>query len=852
MVIPMSVCKSAAKKILEELTTILMNKYNLQSAFKDDSIKLRNDMSAILAVLLDAEKKQEKNHLVEDWLMKLRDVLHDAEDLLDDINAEALRQKVEAEMRIVTWVRNMFFFSDMDDRIKKIIVRIDDIANRISSLHLQELDQQQVVDSSNRQRDSVRCYTEVVGREEDKKRVIERLLGGCGNSNNDESFVVVPVVGIGGLGKTTLVNLIFDDDKVKNGFDLKLWIDVSDDLNIERIWQKKVVRAVDCSSDQNVYDIDFLSSCLNDKLSEKKCLLVLDDVWKCNRVEWLDLKKLLLGKFAKGSRILATTRYKSTASVMGENENENENSLYQLGALAVGECRSLFEKWAFGEGEKVQHPNLVKIGEEILMKCGGVPLAIRTVGGLLSGTKEESYWTSVKNSDTWSMSHLSENEDGIMSVLKLSYDQLPSPFKECFAFCSLIPKGKEFDKQDLIHLWMAQGFIQPSNSDQQLEDVGTWYINEFVSRSIFDIVHENHKTEIVKCRMHDLFHDLANLVAGNLMVNSDTSSMTESTRHISFRDRGEIREDPSLFLKLPKLRTLLLCAKLGDHLNVVLSGLTYLRALDLSYTGITYLPNSISSMKLLRYLNLNGNNELRFLPDSICCLHFLQALMLSGCIKMSTFPKKINHLVSLRHLVITSPNVFEKQLGTLTSLRSLTIEHCRNLVSLTEVTQNLTSLRTLRIHNCAKLASLPSNLKNCTALENLEVVNCPKMESLDVSIESLSSLRSLTIKGLHKLRTLPIKPEFYASSLQFLLIIDCVSLMTLPDYVRNLSSLMRIHIRYCPNLLNLPSGFVHLTALQVLQIDGCPLLSPRCQRIAGEDWEKIAHVREIYVDNVRI
>jgi Leucine-rich repeat (LRR) protein len=520
--------------------------------------------------------------------------------------------------------------------------------------------------------------------------------------------------------------------------------------------------------------------------------------------------------------------------------------LYQLGALADGDCRSLFEKWAFGEGESVQHPNLVKIGEEIVTKCGGVPLAVRTVGGLLSGTKEESYWMSVKNSDTWSMSHLPEKEDGIMSVLKLSYDRLPSPFKECFAYCSLLPKGKEFYKQDLIHLWMAQGFIQPSNSDQQLEDVGTWYINEFVSRSIFEIVHENHKTEIVKCKMHDLFHDLAKLVAGNLMVNSDISNMSESTRHVSLRD------NPSFNLTLPKLRTLLLCIKLKPHLNVFLSSSTYLRALDLSYMGITHLPNSIGNMKHLRYLNLNGNIELRFLPDSICGLHFLQTLKLSGCRNISTFPRNFSHLVSLRHLVITSPNIFEKQLGTLTSLRSLTIEHCRYLVSLTEVTQNLTCLRTLRIHNCAKLTSLPSSLKNCIALENLEVVNCPKMESLDVCIVNLSSLRSLTIKGLPKLKTLPIKPEFYASSLQYLFIIDCISLMTLPDCMRNLSSLMRVHIRYCPILLNLPCGFSHLTALQALQIDGCPLLSTRCRRIAGEDWEKIAHVREIYVDNVRM
>ncbi|WJX87427.1 hypothetical protein P8452_69623 [Trifolium repens] len=514
MAIPIGLCKSAAKKILEELSTILTNQYNLYYSFKDDFTKLKNDISAISAVLLDAEKKQDKSHLIQDWLMKLHDVLYDAEDLLDDTTAEALRQKVEAELKLVSLVRNMFFFSDMDDRIKKIIVRVDEIANRISRLNLLVLDQQ--VADPNRQRlnntiSYMRCCTEVVGRDEDKKRVIEMLLDVCSNSNK-----VVPIVGIGG------------------------------------------------------------------------------------------------------------------------------------------------------------------------------------------------------------------------------------------------------------------------------------------------------------------------------------------TRHVSLRD------NPSFNLTLPKLRTLLLCIKLKPHLNVFLSSSTYLRALDLSYMGITHLPNSIGNMKHLRYLNLNGNIELRFLPDSICGLHFLQTLKLSGCRNISTFPRNFSHLVSLRHLVITSPNIFEKQLGTLTSLRSLTIEHCRYLVSLTEVTQNLTCLRTLRIHNCAKLTSLPSSLKNCIALENLEVVNCPKMESLDVCIANLSSLHSLTIKGLPKLTTLPIKPEFYASSLQYLFIIDCISLMTLPDCMRNLSSLMRVHIRYCPILLNLPCGFSHLTALQALQIDGCPLLSTRCRRIAGEDWEKIAHVREIYVDNVRM
>ncbi|KAK7313766.1 hypothetical protein VNO77_38964 [Canavalia gladiata] len=842
MEVPVSLY-NAVQKVLGQLSSLLKEKYDMYLSFEDDLFKLRSDLTAISKVLIDAEKQQERNSVIKDWLETLQIVLHDAEDLFADLNAEALRQDVEAEWWMVTWVKNVYFLSGMDDRIKKLLRRIDRIKEQRSDLL-----RSQIVDHDvpRRPRDTLSSlrFTEVVGREEHKKEVIELLFGG----NSHEGLCVVPIVGIGGLGKTALAHLVFDDEKVKNCFDLRIWVDVYDDLSPNRIMQKQIIRAVD-GSNVPVPEMNTLS-CLQDKVSEKKFLLVLDDVWNCNMVKWLELKKLL-GNGGRGSGILLTTRTKSTAEMMGR------INLYSLSALPDDECWSLFEKWAFGEGESVQHPNLKRIGEDIVNKCGGVPLAIRTVGGLLSVSKEESYWRFVKDSDTWDMGHLHESDDGILSVLKLSYDQLPSHLKECFAYCSLLPKGKAFDKQDLILLWMAQGFIHSSNGEQQLEDIGSWYVNEFVSRSIFDVVHENHKAEIVKCRMHYLLHDLAKSVAGNLMVNSDATKMSESIRHVSFWDQ-KLPVDLSRFLKLQKLRTLQLPGKLGNssyslsQLYVLLSGSTYLRALDLSNSGLKLVPNSIGNMKHLRYLNLNGNTELQALPESICRLHSLETLKLSGCIKISTFPRNFPYLVSLRYLVITSPFDREKRVGTLTSLRWLTLEHCRNLVSLSEVTQHLNLLRTLCIHNCDKLTSLPRNLENCTALETLEVVNCRRMRSLEVCMQGLSSLRSLTIKGLPKLATLPNKLECYATSLQYLFITDCNILMTLPNCLGNLSSLMRMYIKYCHNLQNLPRGFSHLTALQVLQIDGCPNLSTRCRRNVGEDWKQIAHVPEIFVDNVKI
>ncbi|OIV99092.1 hypothetical protein TanjilG_32351 [Lupinus angustifolius] len=859
MTVPVSLW-NVSKKVMSKLTSLTYQKYHLYLSFELDFNKLQSDLTSISAVLLDAEKQQEKSHSVQDWLGKLQDALYDAEDLLDDLNAEVLRQKVENEFRIVTLVRNFFFLTGMDERVKNIRDRIEHIEKQKRNLHLPQLvngkgngvSVNNMDSHRQREREHTRSYlhfTEVVGREKDKKEVIELLCGSC---NSDEGVCVVPIVGMGGLGKTALAHLVFDNDEVKRGFDLRIWVDVSDDFNLERIWEKKITRGVNCS-DHNVLDIDILSS-LQDKVSGKKFLLVLDDVWRGNQIEWLDLKSALISGGAKGgSRVLVTTRYKST---MGR------FSSYNLGVLPDGDCWSLFEKWAFGEGETAHHPNLATIGIEIVKKCGGVPLAIRTVGGLLSESKEESYWLYVKDSDAWGMDigHMLEWEDNnnILSVLKLSYDQLPPHLKECFAYCSSLPKGLEFRKEDLIQLWMSQGFIHLSDRYQQSEDVGSWYFNELVSRSIFDVVHENHRTEIVKCRMHDLFHDLAKSVARPLVVNYDITNMSERTRHLSLWDL-DLREDPNSFLKLLKLRTLILLPTglgtslgSGSYLDVLLSGSTYLRVLDLSRLGIKHLPNSIGYMKHLRYLNLNGNSELQSLPDSICRLHSLQILKLSGCRKISTLPRNFSYLVSLRHLVITSPHVLEQKVGTLTSLRSLTIEHCRNLESLSEVTQNLSVLRTLRIHNCGKLTSLPSNLENCTALENLEVVNCKRMRSLEVSMQRLAHFRSLTIKGLPGLVTLPDKLECYARSLQYLFITDCVILQKLPKCLEKLSSLMRVYIMYCPNLHKLPSGFCHLTALQVLRIEGCPYLSSRCQRKTGQDWHLIAHVREIYVDNDKI
>jgi hypothetical protein len=178
-----------------------------------------------------------------------------------------------------------------------------------------------------------------------------------------------------------------------------------------------------------------------------------------------------------------TTRSNLVASIM------STDSTYNLEGLSQDDCLSLFVKCAFKEGEDKQNPNLLEIGKEIVKKCKGVPLAVRTLGSMLYSKVDEREWEFVRDNEIWK---LEQKESDILPALRLSYDQMPIHLKRCFAFCSLFPKDHEFDSFHLIQMWMAHGLILETsiNKKQELEDVGDLYINELLSRSFFQDVDE--------------------------------------------------------------------------------------------------------------------------------------------------------------------------------------------------------------------------------------------------------------------------------------------------------------------------------------------------------------------------
>ncbi|XWS56194.1 hypothetical protein CRYUN_Cryun09bG0065400 [Craigia yunnanensis] len=833
---------SVAGNVLNKLGSVALEGICLAWGVQREFEKLMETLTAIKAVLLNAEEQQARNRELRLWLEKFKDACYEVEDLLDEFEIEALRRQVLERGSTGRKVRHFFSGSNplafrfrMGYKIKKANEMLNEIAATKAKFGLIEKHETKNVVHSERETYSFVKTSDFIGRDEDKEKIIEFLM----HPTDGEDIPVLPIVGIGGLGKTALAQLVFNDERVKVHFELRIWVCVTEDFDIKQLMIKIIKSATgEKCKDMNKEE---LHKILQDRLSGKRFLLVLDDLWNEDKKEWIELKNLL-AMGAEGSKIIVTTRSNKVATITGTIPQ------YDLENLSYENSLSLFLKLAFKEGEEKQYPNLVKIGEKIVEKCKGVALAVKTLGSLLCSTIEEHDWKLVRDSEIW---RLEQKENDILPALKLSYDHLPWYLKQCFAYCSVFPKDYEFTNLKLVSFWMAHGFLQSSNKNEKPEDIGHRYIHELRSRSLFQQVEDFLLFSTFK--MHDLAHDLALSVAQN-GVKSFNQDSTRNVRHL-WIDLSE-QDTSKLPNNLNHLRTLFLISEgqTGSSEALIakcISRSKHLRVLDLSDSSLEQLPKSIRYLKRLRYLNINENVRIKKLPNFICNLQSLQALNLGGCKEIEELPKDIRYLINLRALMITTKqtSLQENGIGCLSSLQCLGVGECENLRYLFEDMESLTALRTLIIAECKNLISLPQGFKYLTALETLKISDCEKLD-LSVGLEfggkEDGSLRKLFIGGLPKLESLPQWILLGSTkTLQLLYIEKLKNLSTLPTWFQNLISLQRLMILDCPKLSYLPEGMQQLTALKKLEIELCPKLSERCIEETGEDWPKIAHVPDL-------
>ncbi|CAL5436204.1 unnamed protein product [Camellia sinensis] len=656
---------------IENLKSLLKNEVALLWGVESEMKKLSSTLSTIHAVLEDAEQKQLKDKAIQNWLKELNDAAYEADDILDECAFEALRCESEGQgscsaslkRKVHSILPTTYAFHNIGKRIKEITEKFDAIAANRSKFHLNErvVVEKRVEYDVSRETSSFITQPQLYGRDEDRDKIVKFLVEDVCDS---EDVSVYPILGIGGLGKTTLAQMAFDDERVKHHYDLKIWVYVSQDFDVKRVI-KATIESADGKECEAV-DLDSLQRRLRNMLNGKRYLIVLDDVWDEDPDKW-DALKYSLACGSKGASVIITTRIEKVASIMGT------ISPHRLSILSEKDCWLLFRQRAFGRGNE-EYPNLVAIGKEIVKKCGGVPLAAKALGGLMRFKSQEKEWLHVKESEIW---NLPKDKNSILPALRLSYFYLPLESRQCFAYCAIFPKGSQIQKRHLIHLWMANGYIS-CKGEWEPEDIGDQIWNELCLISFFQEV--NYSSDM-HFKMHDLVHDLAQSIMKDecqmIEFNSSSNISNEKVHHVTLV-AGHADNFNNTFHKVVSLRTL----RLQYPLTVPLKDEEFLcdfrkfcslRAFDAEARRMKELPSSIGNLKHLRYLNLYST-QINQLPDSISSLLNLQTLILDYCKKLERLPQNMMYLRSLRCLSLLDCLLIEMppKIGQLTNLKTLT------------------------------------------------------------------------------------------------------------------------------------------------------------------------------------
>ncbi|CAH1440881.1 unnamed protein product [Lactuca virosa] len=623
--------------LCEKLISVDLMKLARSEGIDSQMKKWKKTLPMIQAVLADAGQNQIKERAVQLWLDNLQDLAYDIDDVLDDLATEAIQRKLDRESdadtnsssstsKVVKFIPTCCtnfsprygrrLSSTIDEITTKLndlvevknglgfVVNVNvDIANRTE----RRLEQTSLVDES-----------KIMGREGDKEALLGKLLG------NDEKMRIVSIVGMGGIGKTTLAKVLYNEEKVKDHFELRAWICVSEELDVLNI--SKVIFQAVTGKNRDFANLDLLHVALKEKLLKKR-----------------------------------------VASVVDSDES------YYLELLSNEDALSLFAQHSLGENNFDNHPTLQLHGEGIVKKCGRLPLALKTLGNVLKGNRNGDEWEKLLNSEIWDIQDGSE----ILPALRLSYNHLPPHLKLLFAYCSLFPKDYVFDKKELVLLWMAEGFLLQPNGNKSMEILGHQYFEELKSRSFF----QHSMNDDVRYTMHDLINDLATSVAGEFvfrlddeMDSSDKKDTFENFRHFSLvgPQGGSYRKLKEL-QRARRLRSFLTMSRVDNSFFELLPQLQFLRVLSLANYVISEVPQSIGSLKHLRYINFSYTT-ITYIPEEVSDLYNLQSLLVHGCSELYDLPKSFAKLINLRHLDISGTPKLKKMplgIGVLTNLQTL-------------------------------------------------------------------------------------------------------------------------------------------------------------------------------------
>ncbi|CAO2178048.1 unnamed protein product [Urochloa humidicola] len=649
-----SILASLIHGIASLLTTGVADQGQRLLATSQDVRWLRDELHSMQIFLHEMEVcGGESSAASEAWVQQIRDIMLDSEDVVDVFDAN--------QVRTCSILSNLRAQSKVGSRIRRIRNQLSDISRRRL-----EYPTKPPAGSSDNWIHGLLASSplvhdkDTVGLDRDLDVLLQHILGG------ESELSVMSLVGMGGVGKTTLAKKVYNHPHVKKHFDRSSWVYVSNVMELRGVLRemaKGLMRIP--STEASSLSEGQLQELLLSGLRCMRFLLVLDDVW--DKELW-DVIKLVLPNNDSGSRVLVTTRN----IIVAESVVDARSDVHQLQPMTFEDSYNLFCKKAFLK-DGICPENLKEMAKDIVRKCAGLPLAIVAAGSMMSRKeKTDTEWRCVLENI---QKELNNGDKGVQQALLLSYKDLPHPLKPCFLLLSVIPYDSEISRKKLVRLWIAEGFVQEKNNET-LETTAEKYLMELINRSMIEVSVASSSGRVKACRVHDLLHDLAISLSenGKFSVICHDRCASTSVRRIS------LQASNVAFCKEHKkrLRSVFMFSNSAPAVmkgKIVAKSFALVRILDLEDAKVLKLPKEIGGLLHLRYLGLRGT-EVKKLPITLQKLCHLQTLDIRKTrIKIIAF--QIKCLRNLRHLEMRqdgqsiSVSVGLAQLGNLQVLTGL-------------------------------------------------------------------------------------------------------------------------------------------------------------------------------------
>ncbi|KAJ1274521.1 hypothetical protein BS78_05G068700, partial [Paspalum vaginatum] len=617
--------------------------------------------------LADADRRNITDLSVQSWVNELRRAMYEATDILDLCQLKAMEKGPSQEMGqnmgcfnpLLFCMRNPLHAHDIGRRIKNLNDKLEGIKARSASFNFINLGSYEnhggnMVSPCSGTRETSWALDEsgLVGEkiEEDTRNLVEMLTQDHQTHQEYNKIMVFAIVGVGGIGKTTLAQKIFNNEIIKQEFSKKIWVSVNQDFNHTEILRRAITEAgADHLAAGNTRAT--LERALMEALKGHKTLLIMDDVWDHRAWEGVLRTPLVNAKLGHGSRVLVTTRHDTIALGMSA-----EKPYHHVNKLELEDAWLLLKMQGHWNGD-------------------GLPLAVKVMGGILRQRKTwRSDWENVLNDSIWSVFQMPAE---INNVVYLSYQDLHPNLKSCFLHYALLPKNNVVWADTIVAMWISEGFVHGNSCD--LEVLGQEYYNQLIARNLIEP--DQRYVDQGICNMHDVVRSFAQYVSRHevLIAHESEAGLTNKINSqnvirlsLKAKESGSNEAEWSSLQAHISVRTLILFGKIKINPSDLLSSFSCLRTLHIEDGNFDELSEHLVKLKHLRYLSIRGTDTSR-LPENIANMKFLQYINLAHCEHLEKLPSSIGNLQQLRYLALDGTGIdsVPKGFDGLTNLRIL-------------------------------------------------------------------------------------------------------------------------------------------------------------------------------------